>query len=296
MALPCKDPGMSDIGRQLRKAREEKELSLEQVQKATRIKRVYLEAIEADRLDDLPGPVQARGFIRSYASHVGLDPDAVLGRLDGVSSQAIAAPPPSPHLTSKPAAGSTRPVVAPRPIAPPPRLSPAPRSSTESSLPLPLPILIAGAIVLFVIGGLLLIQAFRAEAPAPAPTLPASVPLSVSQTVEATPTAPPIAGVSVTLTPSEHVWVRVTHDGLTAFEGFMEPGQSQTWEAGQQVIVETGNGAALSATVNGEDVGVLGPRNRVVVRAWGVEGEVTPAPTATPAPPPIAEPTATPAP
>jgi len=295
MALPCKDPGMSDVGRQLRKAREEKELSLEQVQKATRIKRVYLEAIEADRLDDLPGPVQARGFVRSYASHVGLDPDAVLGRLDGVLSQAVAAPLPSPRATSKPVAGSTRPVAAPRPVAPP-RPTPAPRISTESSFPLPLPILIAGAIVLFVIGGLLLIQAFRAEAPAPAPTLPASVPLSVSQTAEATPTAPPTARVSVTLTPSEHVWVRVTHDGLTAFEGFMEPGQSQTWEAGQQVIVETGNGAALSATVNGEDVGVLGPRNRVAVRAWGVEGEVTPAPTATPAPPPIAEPTATPAP
>ena len=283
---------MSDVGRQLRKAREEKELSLEQVQKATRIKRVYLEAIEADRLDDLPGPVQARGFVRSYASHIGLDPDAVLGRLDGVLSQAVAAPLLSMQATSKPAAGSTRPVAAPRPVAPP-RSSPAPRISTESSLPLPLPILIAGAIVLFVIGGLLLIQAFRAEAPPLTPTLPASVPLSVSQTAEATPTAPPIARVSVTLTPGEHVWVRVTHDGLTAFEGFMEPGEPQTWEAGQQVIVETGNGAALSATVNGEDIGVLGPRNRVVVRAWGVEGEVTPAPTATPAPP---EPAATPAP
>jgi hypothetical protein len=155
--------------------------------------------------------------------------------------------------------------------------------------------LIAGAIVLFVIG-LLLIQAFSVEAPAPAPPLPASIPLSVSQTVEATPTAPPLARVSVTLTPSEHVWVRVTHDGLTAFEGFMEPGQSQTWEAGQQIIVETGNGAALTAMVNGEDVGVLGPRNRVVVRAWGAAGEVTPAPTATPVPLPIAESTATPAP
>jgi len=289
---------MSHVGRQLRKAREEKGLSLEQVQKSTRIKRVYLEAIEADRFDDLPGPVQARGFIRSYASHVGLDADLLLGPLDGASSQTVGtpSPPPPPQATSKPAADSTHPPVTPRPIAPPPRSSPAPRMSTESSLPLPLPILIAGAIALFVIGGLLLLQAFRAEAPPPEPTLPASVPLSVSQTAEATPTAPPIARVSVTLTPSEHVWVRVTHDGLTAFEGFMEPGQSQTWEAGQQVIVETGNGAALTAMVNGEDVGVLGPRNRVVVRAWGVAGEVTPAPTATPAPPPITEPTATPAP
>ena len=284
---------MSDVGRQLRKAREDKGLSLEQVQKAIRIKRVYLEAIEADRLDDLPGPVQARGFVRSYANHVGLDPDTLLGQLDGVASQIVAPPPSSPQATIKPATDSLRPAAAPRSNIAPPRAGPAPRISMESSLPLPLPILIAGAIALFVIGGLLLIQAFRAEAPAPAPTLPASVPLSISQTAEVAPTAPPIARVTVTLTPSEHVWVRVTHDGLTAFEGFMEPGQPQSCEAAQQVIVETGNGAALTATVNGEDVGVLGPRNRVAVRAWGVEGEVTPAPTATPAPPPGAEATAT---
>jgi len=265
---------MSDVGSQLRKAREERGLSLEQVQKATRIKRVFLEAIEADEFEALPGPVQARGFVRSYASHLGLDPDTLLSPSENTSPKAPATTPRrSPEATQVPT--PTRP----------------PTARAESSLPLPLPILIVGVIVLFVIGGILLLQAFRGEAPAPTPEASANVPLAMSQTPAPTSTGPAPTRVSLTLSPIEHVWVRITYDGITAFEGMLEPGAAQTWEAEQQIIVETGNGGALNAKVNGEDIGLLGPRNRVVVRAWGIEGEVTPAPTAMPAPP---EPSATP--
>ncbi len=275
MALLCKALTMNHIGSQLRQAREARGLSLEQIQKATRIKRAFLEAIEADRFEDLPGPVQARGFVRSYANHVGLDPETLLAQVDG----ALPETGPSPHRPSE-AAGAFR-------------SGSAPAAPSESSLPLPLPILIVGVIVLFVIGGLLLIRALGGEAPPATPAPPARVPLSISRTPEPTPTALPTTNVSLTLTAGEHVWVRVTHDGFTAFEGLLEPGEPQTWQADRQVIVEAANGAALNVAVNGRAIGVLGPRNRVVVRAWGVDGEVTPAPTAVPV---TLEPTATPAP
>ncbi|HEY4688785.1 MAG TPA: RodZ domain-containing protein [Anaerolineae bacterium] len=264
---------MSDIGSQLQQAREARGLNLEQIQKATRIKRIYLEAIEANRFEDLPGPVQARGFVRSYAGHVGLDPDTLLARLDGVASAADA---------RQRTAEANRP--APTRSVVPARSGPAPAPS-PAPLPVPLPVLIIGTILLFAIGGFLLIRAFGGEAPAPTATLPPSAPLSISQAPEATPAIAATTGVSLTLTSNEHVWVRVSHDGLTAFEGILEPGQAQTWHGDQQIIVETGNGAALEVDVNGQPVGVLGPRNRVVVRAWGAEGEVTPAPTAIPSTP-----------
>jgi cytoskeletal protein RodZ len=261
---------MNDIGAQLRQAREARGLSLEQVHKATRVKRAFLEAIEAGRLEELPGPVQARGFVRSYAGAVGLDPDALLTQFDSLLREAGAAARRSPSVSP-----------------------PAPKTSPgRSTLPLPLSVLVVGALILFAIGALLIARAFGREAPAPTPTLPASVPLSTSRTTGPTPAPPVTIGVSLTLTAGEHVWVRVSHDGLTAFEGILQPESSHTWQAQQQVIVETGNGAALSAAVNGRDFGLLGARGRVVVRAWGAEGEVTPAPTAAPAPP---EPTPTPA-
>ncbi|HLF29354.1 MAG TPA: RodZ domain-containing protein [Anaerolineae bacterium] len=280
---------MMDIGSQLRQTREARGLSLEQVQKATRIKRVFLEAIEDNRFEELPGLVQARGFVRSYANHLGLDPDTLLVQFDSALGREVSTP------------LSRQTVTNGRPKSETPRAPTAYRSASakpsppESSLPIPLPILIVGALILFALGGFLIIRAFGGEAPAPTQTLPPSVPASANRIPERTATLPPTGEVALTLTSSEHVWVRVSQDGFTAFEGMLQPGEAQTWQAEQQVIVETGNGAALNVAVNGEDLGVLGPRNRVVVRAWGIEGEVTPAPTAIPhTPEPALESTATP--
>lgn len=61
------------IGAILRQKREEKKLSLDQVFQATKIRTNYLQAIENDRLDEIPSPAQARGFIRLYAGFLGID-------------------------------------------------------------------------------------------------------------------------------------------------------------------------------------------------------------------------------
>lgn len=66
-------PKGDSIGRHLKRAREEKNLSLDEVSRATKIKKDFLSAIEEDRHELLPGPVFARGFVRSYADYLGLD-------------------------------------------------------------------------------------------------------------------------------------------------------------------------------------------------------------------------------
>lgn len=63
------------IGQQLKNARTGKKQSLKQITKAIHIRESYLEAIESDRLDELPSPVQAKGFIRLYWAHIGLPPE-----------------------------------------------------------------------------------------------------------------------------------------------------------------------------------------------------------------------------
>jgi cytoskeleton protein RodZ len=71
---------MSDqtIGSILRQKREEKRLTLDQVFQAIKIRTIYLQAIENDQLDELPSIAQARGFIRLYASFLGIDPYVLL--------------------------------------------------------------------------------------------------------------------------------------------------------------------------------------------------------------------------
>src|SRR5262249_57323755 len=66
------------LGALLRKCRESKGASLDDLSRATRIARRYLVAIEEDRLRDLPAPVFVRGFLRSYCASVAEPPERVL--------------------------------------------------------------------------------------------------------------------------------------------------------------------------------------------------------------------------
>ncbi len=68
-------------GQQLRQARENKGLTLEQAAKATQIRPHYLQALEADMFDSLPSTTQAKGFLRIYASFLNLDPDLLFTHL-----------------------------------------------------------------------------------------------------------------------------------------------------------------------------------------------------------------------
>ncbi len=66
------------IGQQLKQAREAKNLTIEKVVEATRIRAHQIEAIEADDFESLPSPVQARAFLRLYAEFLGLSLNEII--------------------------------------------------------------------------------------------------------------------------------------------------------------------------------------------------------------------------
>lgn len=69
---------MSPLGETLRRARLAKGITFEDAERVTRIPRKYLEALEQENFGILPAPVYARGFLRSYAGYLGLDPAELL--------------------------------------------------------------------------------------------------------------------------------------------------------------------------------------------------------------------------
>ncbi|MFD0959549.1 helix-turn-helix domain-containing protein [Paenibacillus chungangensis] len=69
---------MSELGAMLRKAREERNLSLDDIQELTKIRKRYLEAIESGDYRVLPGNFYVRAFVKNYSEAVGLDADEVL--------------------------------------------------------------------------------------------------------------------------------------------------------------------------------------------------------------------------
>ena len=64
---------MFEIGSSLRDARTRRGLELSQIERETRIRPRYLQALEDERFDLLPGEAYAKGFLRTYADFLGLE-------------------------------------------------------------------------------------------------------------------------------------------------------------------------------------------------------------------------------
>jgi cytoskeleton protein RodZ len=64
---------MFEIGATLREARERRHLTYEQVEAEIKIRAKYLRALEEEEFDSLPSGTYVRGFLRAYASYLGLD-------------------------------------------------------------------------------------------------------------------------------------------------------------------------------------------------------------------------------
>ncbi|MFN2215364.1 MAG: helix-turn-helix domain-containing protein, partial [Anaerolineales bacterium] len=65
----------------LRKAREDKKLTIAQAAKGTRLRPIYIHGLESDDYSILPSPVQLRGFLRLYAEFLELNADELLSSL-----------------------------------------------------------------------------------------------------------------------------------------------------------------------------------------------------------------------
>lgn len=73
---------MDSFGEYLKRERELREISLEEIRDSTKINIRFLKALEADKFDLLPGKFFTRGIIRSYAGYIGLDVRDVLDKYD----------------------------------------------------------------------------------------------------------------------------------------------------------------------------------------------------------------------
>src|SRR2546422_1921122 len=91
------------IGDQLRNARRAKGVTIEHIAGVTKISPTILRALEADDFGKLPGWVFTRGFLKSFAREVGLDPDETVATF-----LAQTAPPEEPDSEESRGTGSAR--------------------------------------------------------------------------------------------------------------------------------------------------------------------------------------------
>ncbi|HEY2053203.1 MAG TPA: helix-turn-helix transcriptional regulator [Solirubrobacterales bacterium] len=76
--------GEISFGDDLRKAREQKGLSVEAISDATKVASKHIRSLEAGQFEELPGGVFRRGFVRSYVGALGLEEGGWIKRFDEV--------------------------------------------------------------------------------------------------------------------------------------------------------------------------------------------------------------------
>jgi len=69
---------MSTFGEEIRRERELRQISLREIAESTKISLRYLDALEQNDFKHLPGGVFNKGFVRAFAEHIGIDPEAMV--------------------------------------------------------------------------------------------------------------------------------------------------------------------------------------------------------------------------
>jgi cytoskeleton protein RodZ len=234
-----------DVGLELRQARERQGVSLRELSDRTKIGVSALRAIENNEIERLPGGIFTRGFLKAYAREVGLDPNETSDRFNSQFDP----------LAELPETGSARLNLAsdePEPEA----AGEMPRYSGAISA---IAALVLVAACFFVLSRLQTVgapgQADAAVAAAAPPPPRAEVGTSGSTPAPPLPTA---SGLRVDLQPAGECWMSVTADGVRVVYRLMQPGERQTVEARDSLVLRAGDAAACGFSINGTPVRPLG--------------------------------------
>jgi transcriptional regulator with XRE-family HTH domain len=232
---------MASFGEKLRHEREMRGVSLREIADGTKISVRFLQALEEDRVDVLPGGLFPRAFVRQYAAFLGLDSEEL------VADYTLA------HGEAPVERRMARPVEDRRPLVTP------------------------GQVLLGVAALVLVVLALRRSGgdsdrrPRPEATAPpvASAPAVLpTDRVYPSPTALPAAatpsdGLVLSLTAQQECWVEVRADGETVINRVLSEGETQTLEARGEIVLSVGNAGGLRVRVNDRPALPLGRSGEV---------------------------------
>jgi cytoskeleton protein RodZ len=251
-------PVQPEIGLQLRRAREARGLSLDELTRSTKINTATLAAIESGDIQKLPAPIYARGFIKAYAAEVGLDPTTVANAYltglvpdteqvrTGVSAGSAAAMT-SPSHDGRASIGTSRQLLEVNHVR---------RFSRLTTL--------AAAVGLAVY--IVSFSRHTAERRAPGdatdndaarstPVADANRALTTtSEAISMTINGP----LTVELVPQGPCWLVATVDGARVIARLLQPGERQTLAIMDEALLRVGDPGALSISINGQTGRVLG--------------------------------------
>jgi cytoskeleton protein RodZ len=287
---------MGSFGERLQREREMRGITLEEISESTKITSRCLRALEEEEFDKLPGGIFNKGFVRAYASYLGIDEDEAVADFVAASGGEKDQPLPDPPVPRAVALGQraeghlnwsafvlllvlfTTAVVAAWKLGPvafqkvsavvTTRLK---RKPASAAAPMPAPPSVTPATP----------PQVSTTAPPPAPAAAHKKPVAKAEPVEVAPRAPAThspARLEAAAAPSrettagtfvvhiratQDAWVQIVADGKLQSEGVLVPPAEKRVRAAKQVVIKTGNAAGVEVSFNGQPLPALGEENQM---------------------------------
>jgi len=236
---------METIGKYLKRVRETCGYSLEDVAGITRINLRYLEAIEKDDFEKIPGETFSHGFIRSFARCIGISDEDISRKIRET-------------LKTEPQAVNTQNQddMAERSVV---------RKPGKARIILPAAaavILAALLIVLFTSGresGTIRNSKELKEVPAESIEVQPQVVAENNQVVQKK-----VEPVVLKVYARELTWISARIDDKETKEALLQPGDGVMWNGDEKVVITVGNAGGIDLDVNGKRLDPIGRRGEVI--------------------------------
>ncbi len=252
------------IGSIFRQEREKKQLTLKDVENETNIRTLYLEAIENENYKAVRGEVYLKGFIKTYAKALGLNPDEMLSKY--YEEQTISARAAEKKSNISPAAqvNSTKNKKAAQKSVSSFQHRVEERRHKRNTANI-----VFGLIIFVIIIGCAAYFIIPAVTSPAEPAAPAAQSAQPAQPTEAAASSTDAQdGVHINAVFNDKCWVKVSVDGKTVLEKTADKGNTFKWDGKKDIEIVLGNANAAKITLNGKDVGKLGDAGTVVTKKF----------------------------
>lgn len=270
------------LGDLLRETREQKNLSLDDVEKGTNIRKLYIKSIEEGNYEKLPGEVFLKGFIKTYGKFLGLDSQKLIEQY----KQEKNTPNPAEEINIE----TKKEEVAPSPTEENKQQEKNSSTKTvniqtkkEKNIPKidsfsanqeylqshknnsKRNILLVVAILIVIIGAVVVFISSQGSSDTKTTTTTETVTVTENQAKEPEPI---VSGAEVKAVFNEDCWTEVKVDGKVVLSETVKKGNTLTWKGDKQVDVTVGNAGAVDVTFNNQPAGKLGDIGAVVSKSF----------------------------
>jgi len=253
---------MGVFGERMRRERELRGVSLEEISLSTKISKRHLDALEQENFDALPGGIFNKGFVRAYARYLGIDEEQAVADYVAADKQE---PPPEEKFPLDVH------------IRPDPVLNPR-----RSFVPVLLALLILGCVAAGWTYWFKYRPAHQAKvaanssvpvpARAPASSTSQTAPLDSSAVSEVSSSSSANGQFTVIVKAREQSWVSIKADGQTVTERVLRAGEEETTTAAKEIMLTVGNAAGVDVKFNGTPQGTLGAKGTVRTLTFTPQG------------------------